>query len=218
MTPYHLGPVLLVAGVLVAVAFAVALRTVIERQARAWLVVAAVVVVLLVPAGLAKKVRGGLGPQLRWQLGRVSTAELLTPYAGSSGSGVSVQRATELAQYVRETVPEGGKVLFWGYSTLVNYLAGRPAPTRFSDFALVSEIDPRFSQYEKWTQEVRGSLLDRPPAMILLVREPGQAGYRYLGGLHGELVAALVKERYTLDRAIGPVDLYRLMPRSESAN
>jgi hypothetical protein len=205
--PYHLGAWLAPLALLMAPVLGVALRDLAAGRRR----LVAGLVVLLVVAGLSKKVAGGLGLELGNLLGRVSQHELLAAYPAGE-PGLSVAQAVEIADYVRDTTREGDAVLTWGRPILVNHLAERPLGMRFTSFALVTLPQPSFSLYDAWSAQLRESLEEHPPELILLVRKPDGSGYRYLDPSEGSM-GPLVEQalsRYRLERSFGPVDCYRL--------
>lgn len=214
-TQYHLGPLLPVLAVLVALCWTEAIGRLCRMEGRVLGIVVAAAIVLLVPAGLAKKMHGTLSPQIGSYFGTVSREEILDRATGSNGADLSVGDMLRLAEHVRATVAPGEPVLFWGPSTLVNYLAGRPSPTRFVSFALAVTPTPTFRCYREWAAELERGLAEKPPAAILLVRDPSRPReYRFLGeGTEprgfGPIVKRVVEDRYRLERSLGTVDIFR---------
>lgn len=76
------------------------------------------------------------------------------------------------AHYLRERTDKDSRVLVFGYEPIVNYLAARPAPTRFQiDYPLTfTPRSPRAEAYrQKWRAEFMADLKTRPPEMVVIL-------------------------------------------------
>ena len=76
------------------------------------------------------------------------------------------------ANVARERIPEGGRLLVFGFEPIVNWLARRPAPTRFVyDYPLT--FSPRSGRAASFRERCRAEFLAdlraRPPEMVMLV-------------------------------------------------
>lgn len=209
---YHLTGLFVLDALLIAAAVAWALGCVCSparpRVARAF----ALLLVVAVGVGLAKKVHRGLHRELDWLLGRQTTSELHARY--QVGEGVSVADAVELAEHVAATTRSTDEVLFWGRPSLVNFLGKRRSPLRPAGHSLLVRPGPTFSLFDKWREEIERAFVYDPPTLILLIREE-DGGYRNvpdLPGDHGVLADVLRANlaRYELERTVGSVDVLRL--------
>ncbi len=75
----------------------------------------------------------------------------------------------EVVQYVKDNSKEGDTVLVWGLETLINYLAERDAPSRYS------YIDPLYYRspiQEEATATLLHDITSAPPKFILDMRNP----------------------------------------------
>jgi hypothetical protein len=107
--------------------------------------------------------------------GRIDLAQYYARFSekGAKGRGdFNLLASAAAAHYLRLHVPPSGRVLVFGYEPLVNYLAARPAPTRFEiDYPLT--FTPRSERAaalrRRWRLEFMTDLQARPPAMVVLV-------------------------------------------------
>lgn len=71
-----------------------------------------------------------------------------------------------LIDYVRNNSAQQDGVFIWGTAPLINFLSGRPNPSRFvSNFPLISRWGPA-----KWRNELIGELNRKPPRFIIVER------------------------------------------------
>lgn len=112
---------------------------------------------------------------LRYLQGRFTRDEYWVRFreTGADGKGdFNLMTSARVADLVRERVPPDGRLLVFGFEPIVNWLARRPAPTRFSfDYPLT--FTPRSARAarwrERWRDEFLADLRERPPEMVLLV-------------------------------------------------
>jgi hypothetical protein len=91
---------------------------------------AAAIALLAVPvAGTAKKWASEFRSPVAWLAGRQTAAQHYARYG--AGDGVSAAEAIALAEELDRLVPPDGTVLVWGRANVLNFLSGRPQPTRF---------------------------------------------------------------------------------------
>jgi len=113
--------------------------------------------------------------------GRITLAQYYARFseAGPSGKGdFNLLGSAAAADYLRHHVPAGGTVLVFGFEPLVNYLAARPAPTRFEiDYPLT--FTPRSAAAaglrERWRRQFLAEIAARPPAMVVVVENDQNA-------------------------------------------
>jgi hypothetical protein len=107
--------------------------------------------------------------------GRITLAQYYARFntAGPDGKGdFNLLASAAAADRARRMVPAGETLLVFGYEPIVNYLAARPAPTRFEiDYPLTftPASDRSRRQRERWRAEFMRDLEARPPAVVVLV-------------------------------------------------
>lgn len=85
---------------------------------------------LAVPlAGTAKKWSTEFRSSVAWLAGRSTAAEHYARFG--AGDGLSAADAIALSAELAREVPANGSVLVWGRANVLNFLSGRPQPTRF---------------------------------------------------------------------------------------
>lgn len=112
---------------------------------------------------------------LRYLQGRFTRDEYWVRFreTGAGGKGdFNLMASARVADLARDRVPPDGRLLVFGFEPIVNWLARRPAPTRFSfDYPLT--FTPRSARAarwrERWRDEFLADLRARPPEMVLLV-------------------------------------------------
>lgn len=112
---------------------------------------------------------------LRYLQGRFTRDEYWVRFreTGAGGKGdFNLMASARVADLARERVPADGRLLVFGFEPIVNWLARRPAPTRFIfDYPLT--FTPRSARAarwrERWRDEFLADLRARPPEMVLLV-------------------------------------------------
>lgn len=82
----------------------------------------------------------------------------------------------QAAEYIRTHTSPDETVLVWGYETVVNFLAGRRAPTRFAVDRILC-LDG-FKRQAEWRAEFLDSLAESPPAYIVVVDHNGTSMWR----------------------------------------
>jgi hypothetical protein len=108
---------------------------------------------------------------LRWTLpvnGYESWASYYEGF-GTYGQGdFSFKADQEVAQYIAQRTTADDPVLVWGFEVLVNYLSGRPSPTRFGfSYALVR--GPKNALEAAYRAEFMQALEANPPRYILVL-------------------------------------------------
>lgn len=107
--------------------------------------------------------------------GKISLAEYYARFSEEDAKGqgdFNLLASAAAAYHLRQRVPEGGTVLVFGYEPLVNYLAARPAPTRFEiDYPLTFKpLSEQAAQYrEKWREQFMEEIRENPPDVVVLV-------------------------------------------------
>jgi len=218
---YHLAPLYPVLALFMAPVIASSLKSLMgpltpSRLPRSARLALAGGVCCVVALGLGKKVVSSLHLQAGWYAGKVTTQELLRHYW--AGDDLSLGWTPEIVDYVQRSVPEDGRMLFWGRSMIFNYLAARRSPSRFAAFTCLVDPGPSFSLFDEWRKELQRSFEQRPPELILLLRNPGSPGYRGLPeqggeGRLGDVVRSALQGRYVLEKSFDSVDCFRLQGR-----
>lgn len=128
----------------------------------------------------------------------------------------------ELATYLRLHTSRDESVLLWGSAAGINYLTHRDAVGAFGFVQpLVDPPDTELRQQYRTTFLTR--LTTRPPRYVVALnahtcaRHPSPAERRLMGRAEALMrclddipdVSRFVSERYTLDRAMGPLELWR---------
>jgi hypothetical protein len=80
----------------------------------------------------------------------------------------SFRASAEAARYLRERTSDGAPVLMWGFESLVNYLAGRPSPTRFGfNYPLVASAGTGYQT--RYRREFMRDLEEREAAYVVIM-------------------------------------------------
>jgi hypothetical protein len=110
---------------------------------------------------------------LRWGLAINGYQSWEDYYAGFGAYGegdFSFQADQEVAQFIKQQTAPQDTVLVWGFEVLVNYLSGRPSPTRFGfNYALVR--GPNNALEPAYRAEFMQALYNDPPRYILILDE-----------------------------------------------
>lgn len=172
---------------------------------------AAAAVIGVAAAGSASKARKEFGDQVFWHLGRT---DAMTYY-----DRFDMRTIAETAGYVRDRSRPGETVWVYSYDPLINTLAGRRSPVRFTNVGLVTGARPPFARADRWLAEVRSALRDHPPRFIVLRRAhrpwgpvAGRPDYTALpaddDSPPARLVRGVLDDRYRPVRSFGSYDVY----------
>ncbi len=107
--------------------------------------------------------------------GDISRSEYWSRFSEDDESGkgdFNFLATTAAASYARENSAPNSTLLVFGYEPLMNYLAGRPAPTRFEiDYPLTFEPrSKRAHEYrEKFRKQFMSEIKADPPLLVALV-------------------------------------------------
>lgn len=133
-------------------------------------------------AGTGKKWFTEFRSSVSWIAGRSTAAEHYARYG--AGDGLSAAEAIALSEELQRLVPEGASVLVWGRANVLNFLSGRPQPTRFHHNVTIMRryLPPHLAtKWNAWfEEEVRAArprvcvvneleLDDAPPAPASIV-------------------------------------------------
>lgn len=108
-------------------------------------------------------------------LGKISRGQYYARFNASDINGkgdFNLLASAAAASYAREHVPPNGRLLVFGYEPIVNYLSGRPAPTRFEiDYPLtfIPRSETARQYRDKWRAEFMADLVKSPPDVVILV-------------------------------------------------
>lgn len=111
----------------------------------------------------------------RFVTGEISRREYYARFNSSDARGrgdFNLLASVAVAELARKIVPPDGRLLVFGYEPIINYLAARPAPTRFEiDYPLTfTPASPRSEKLrQKWREEFMRGLTARPPELVILV-------------------------------------------------
>jgi hypothetical protein len=93
--------------------------------------------------------------------------------ADAAGKGdFNLLASAAAADFARKLTAPNDRLLVFGYEPIVNYLAARPAPSRFEiDYPLsFHPLSARARAYqERWRREFMADLKKAPPALVILV-------------------------------------------------
>ena len=107
--------------------------------------------------------------------GRIERAGYYSRFSEDNKEGVgdfNLLATAAVSSYIREHTDEDAEVLVFGYEPLVNYLSGRPAPTRFEiDYPLTFQpLSERAEETrQRWRSQFMTELQNRPPRFVVLV-------------------------------------------------
>jgi hypothetical protein len=115
----------------------------------------------------------------------------------------------DAARYVEERTTGSDTVAVWGNEATINYLSGRPNPTRFV-FAMPLTADGADTFRTAYRNEYMEAFHTRPPRYFI-VGQPHDGSPDKAAVLHAfPQLDNFVKEHYQLERKIGFLDIYRL--------
>jgi hypothetical protein len=156
--------------------------------------------------GLASKCVGTFQSSALWLAGAIDEEEFLRGY------GFDDVVAT--ARYVARTTKPGQTVWPWTRHMMICTLADRMAPTRFST-AMFLRMPTPSPLANAWRDEVRLTLEQRPPELIILQRDTPDQEIDWRAWHVGDyeplrpLLTAL-EQRFRHERSIGRFELFRL--------
>jgi hypothetical protein len=137
--------------------------------------------------------------------GRIGSDQYYTAHA--TGGFVAGDDMKTARYILVRTKPDEG-ITVWGNNALIEFLSGRPSPTRFIFALPLTEGGPS-SPRDSYRREYINALKKNPPVYFV-------AGLPW-GGLHKDQalngfpeLRAFLQERYYLETRIGGLDLYRL--------
>jgi len=156
---------------------------------------------------------------------RITRSEYYARFNSSDAGGkgdFNLLASAVAASYAWERVPRDGRLLVFGYEPVVNFLAGRPAPTRFEiDYPLTftprSERARKFR--EKWRAEFMEDLRKNPPEMVALVDDdenPIEPLPSIIQAEQFEEFWFWLNENYDKDAVIEDFHFYRIKKRARS--
>ena len=121
--------------------------------------------------------------------------------------GHSAKDVMEAAGYIRDRTQDSDSVVVWGNEASINFLSGRPNPTRFV-FALPLVVDSPFRA--DYRREFMTGLSEHPPAYFVAgLVDPGATKGRALNEFPA--LVEFLRVHYQLETRIGILDLYRLV-------
>ncbi len=211
---YHLSPLYPLMAILVASTVAAGARVLLERRQRPLITALAIVTLLLPAAGLAKKLWGQLAPQRQVLLGQITMADMHAGYAADNTGEATVRDMVELAEHIDATTAKDATVLLWERPCHVYTLAQRRSPLFAAAFTLLDDPDPEFSLFPRWQMEFEQIMSERPPEVLLFLRDAASGSYRGMPAQPGEVprladtLRAHLPE-YELEKSVGAVDVYR---------
>jgi hypothetical protein len=217
---YHLGALYALMAILNASTVAAGLRVLMERRHRPLLSALAVVAVLLPAAGLAKKLWSQLAAQRQVLLGQITMAEMQARYEADSTGTSTVRDMVEVSEYIDATTAKDATVLFWERPCHVYTLAERRSPLFAAAFTLLEDAGPQFSLFPRWQAEFEEIMTERPPEVLLFVRDPEHGGYVGMPAQSGDqprlsdTLRAHLHE-YELEKSVAAIDLYRRIEAPE---
>ena len=156
----------------------------------------------------------------KWQrdaaylLGQVSKQDFLAGFAHNIGGRdiYSFSQTQETADYLRAHSTPDDTVLVWGFQTLVNYLADRQAPTRYTFNYPLTFDRPETAFRVEARRTFLSDIAQEPPLYIVLVTNdvnPVQAvDSRQLLQGFPEL-QQIIQQNYHLETTIGEFHVYR---------
>jgi hypothetical protein len=210
---YHYGGCLTVLGVFTAELLARACRVLAPGRPTARLPrLAGALVLVIAVTGMARKFTREFGDQVLWRLGRLTDGEYYERYD-------RVGEAIEVARFLRDHTSPEETVLCCDGNVLINNLAGRRIPVRFTVFQLLMMARPPFRAADSWGAEVDAALRDHPPRYIVLYRGPhdGSGPWVSYRAFHARgapppvrLVREVLASRYRLVQNIRGYDIYEL--------
>ncbi len=107
--------------------------------------------------------------------GKIGLAQYYARFSEADAKGkgdFNLFASAAAADYLRNHSPQGSRALVFGYEPLVNYLAARPAPTRFQiDYPLT--FTPRSEKAagvrDRFRRQFLKQLRDKPPLYVVMV-------------------------------------------------
>jgi hypothetical protein len=147
--------------------------------------------------------------------GRRSAAEYYAHF--TSTADLTPDQEQAVAEYVRSHTRPGEPFAQWTSQAALPFLADRPSVSRFPTRGLFVYLrGPRTEGYfREYLDRVR-----RLRPTYIVVSMPVVGGFRTAREAlerEGPELAAIVAARYTLEKSIGPADLYRLRPGAAEA-
>jgi hypothetical protein len=137
---------------------------------RGWTRWAAVLALLLPVGGTAKKWWGFFPSSTAYIFGEASPAQHFSRF--KAGDDMTTWEAMALAYDLRERIPEGRTVLVWGRANVINFLSGRPQPTRFHHNRVLIRPGIPPSLVDHWNVWFREELEEnKPVACVVNLKE-----------------------------------------------
>jgi len=113
--------------------------------------------------------------ELLFDLGRIQAPDFYRPYGKWGEGDICIQAEEAVADYLRWNSSRKDRVLVFGLEPGLNFLADRPAPTRFVyDLPLTTEArgNARFAEYQAGLRrEFLGELQTRPPLYVVVAEK-----------------------------------------------
>jgi hypothetical protein len=214
---YHFGGCLPVLGGLASCALGVSWAWAIQGGGSWPRRVVGYSVVLLAITGTASKVDHQFGAQILWHLGRLSDDAYYARH--------DVRDPIEVARFLRAHTSASETVWCYSYDNLINTLADRRSPVRFTNCYLVMWARAPFDGADRWLGDVRDVLRYRPPRYIVLRRASRRADPADYTCLRwddttppAKLVREILAHQYRLVQTIRSYDLYELQGSEASGS
>jgi hypothetical protein len=175
--------------------------------------IGAALAMLLAISGSSVKLWKLSDPVVEYRLGLMDRTEY---YARFRPFQIDYGQLLLLSERIEREVPEGGTVLVWGSQNAINYLSGRPQPTRFHHWVALSYAKPPLPMAEKWNRWFAEDLTKHSPEMVVIDEVIMKLSAERAAPNHFFLEQFLA-ERYEKVQTIDEVALYvrkdRVAPR-----
>ena len=161
--------------------------------------------------GMAKKVRGSLGPQIAWTSGAGSAREMFASLP-SGVEGASYADVIDASEYLRATVPPQGTVMVLNRLVQLNFMSERRSPTRFPTIFMLIHAREGFSRVAEWTREVELAFAQRPPEVIVMTAGEENEEMILADPKPSPPVAVIRRElasHFRKEKAFGALEVYR---------
>ncbi len=161
---YHLGGLLPLLCLFVAVTFDRALRYLQAAGSRQGRIIsggALIVAAALAVAGTGAKIKNTLPPSLGQQISQLSPNI-------RAANDLSWDQITEVVTFIETNTAPDDYVLQWGRDFSVPYLAQRRSTLRFVSTPALDILTPAFSGYDAWLSEIATDLVEKRPAVVIV--------------------------------------------------